>query len=296
MCPAETFATLVHSKLFRCPIYLWSNHSSYYSPMQLQSLTDLPCLVTVAKIWLDNVCGRGWANIQFWMKAAHFRMWSLHRIRLWKHCVTDISPISRIQAEWWLLAYSGFGSQRQPADPHDWWGGGLSSKDHQPVHNSDRRPLLFWRWGDDSIKKCWQLLKSTNLYRPIRTFASVPSGCPKTNNTIRKCETKLNRFHGCMQHIFIDNEQLDIDIILQRQWGRYAELLLGTCGITDRWEISPNLLYLWSVGNELWVFRVRHRSFRAGAIHHLMVSVTHRLCKRSRRSYLIKPYPKALNK
>uniref|UniRef100_A0A671XZ44 Contactin associated protein 1 n=1 Tax=Sparus aurata TaxID=8175 RepID=A0A671XZ44_SPAAU len=49
---------------------------------------------------------------------------------------------------------------------------------------------------------------------------------------------RLNRFHGCMQHIFIDNEQLDIDIILQRQWGRYAELLLGTCGITDR--CSPN--------------------------------------------------------
>ncbi|KAJ0001203.1 hypothetical protein NQD34_006223 [Periophthalmus magnuspinnatus] len=63
-------------------------------------------------------------------------------------------------------------------------------------------------------------------------------GCPQTNNTIRKCETKLNRFHGCMQHIFIDNEQLDIDIVLQRQWGRYAELLLGTCGITDR--CSPN--------------------------------------------------------
>ncbi|CAG02805.1 unnamed protein product, partial [Tetraodon nigroviridis] len=56
---------------------------------------------------------------------------------------------------------------------------------------------------------------------------------------VRKCETKLNRFHGCMQHIFIDNEQLDIDIILQRQWGRYAELLLGTCGITDR-QCSPN--------------------------------------------------------
>uniref|UniRef100_A0A3Q3KKR4 Contactin associated protein 1 n=1 Tax=Mastacembelus armatus TaxID=205130 RepID=A0A3Q3KKR4_9TELE len=49
----------------------------------------------------------------------------------------------------------------------------------------------------------------------------------------------LNNFHGCMQHIFIDNEQLDIDIILQRQWGRYAELLLGTCGITDRCTPNP---------------------------------------------------------
>ena len=76
--------------------------------------------------------------------------------------------------------------------------------------------------------------KRTNLYHPILKCVFLCSGCPKTNNTIRKCETKLNRFHGCMQHIFIDNEQLDIDIILQRQWGRYAELLLGTCGIADR--------------------------------------------------------------
>lgn len=68
----------------------------------------------------------------------------------------------------------------------------------------------------------------------LTKFAFLRLGCPKTNNTVRKCETKLNRFHGCMQHIFIDNEQLDIDIILMRQWGRYAELLLGTCGITDR--------------------------------------------------------------
>ncbi|KAG7256119.1 hypothetical protein CRUP_008194 [Coryphaenoides rupestris] len=64
-------------------------------------------------------------------------------------------------------------------------------------------------------------------------------GCPKTNNTIRKCETKLNHFHGCMQQIYIDNEQLDIDLILQRQWGRYAELLIGTCGITDRCTPNP---------------------------------------------------------
>uniref|UniRef100_A0A3B3Z7C2 Uncharacterized protein n=1 Tax=Periophthalmus magnuspinnatus TaxID=409849 RepID=A0A3B3Z7C2_9GOBI len=79
-------------------------------------------------------------------------------------------------------------------------------------------------------------LRITNPFT-IRTGDRYFFGCPQTNNTIRKCETKLNRFHGCMQHIFIDNEQLDIDIVLQRQWGRYAELLLGTCGITD---CSPN--------------------------------------------------------
>lgn len=58
-------------------------------------------------------------------------------------------------------------------------------------------------------------------------------GCPKTNNTAR-CVTKLARFHGCMQQIFIDDEPVDIDVMLQRKWGRYTELLLGTCSITDR--------------------------------------------------------------
>uniref|UniRef100_A0A8D3CFK5 Contactin associated protein 1 n=1 Tax=Scophthalmus maximus TaxID=52904 RepID=A0A8D3CFK5_SCOMX len=82
-------------------------------------------------------------------------------------------------------------------------------------------------------------LKITNPFTIRTGDRYFFGGCPKTNNTIRKCETKLNRFHGCMQHIFIDNEQLDIDIILQRQWGRYAELLLGTCGITDRCTPNP---------------------------------------------------------
>uniref|UniRef100_A0A3B3V1K8 Contactin associated protein 1 n=1 Tax=Poecilia latipinna TaxID=48699 RepID=A0A3B3V1K8_9TELE len=79
-------------------------------------------------------------------------------------------------------------------------------------------------------------LKITNPFS-IRTGDRYFFGCPKTNNTLFKCETKLNRFHGCMQHIFIDNEQLDIDITLQRQWARYEELLIGTCGITD---CTPN--------------------------------------------------------
>uniref|UniRef100_A0A3Q2QC39 Contactin associated protein 1 n=1 Tax=Fundulus heteroclitus TaxID=8078 RepID=A0A3Q2QC39_FUNHE len=79
-------------------------------------------------------------------------------------------------------------------------------------------------------------LKITNPFN-IRTGDRYFFGCPKTNNTLFKCETKLNRFHGCMQHIFIDNEQLDIDITLQRQWARYEELLIGTCGITD---CTPN--------------------------------------------------------
>lgn len=154
-----------------------------------------------------------------------------------------MSPISRLQAKWRLLAYGGFGSQRQPADPHNWRRGGVPSKDHQSFHNSDRRPLLFWRWGDELKQFIDKLLKLN--YIIIHVLLFLHSGCPKTNNTIRKCETKLNRFHGCMQQIFIDNEQLDIDIILQRQWGRYAELLLGTCGITDR-QVKSSRFYVHS--------------------------------------------------
>uniref|UniRef100_A0A8C6KLH7 Contactin associated protein 1 n=1 Tax=Nothobranchius furzeri TaxID=105023 RepID=A0A8C6KLH7_NOTFU len=82
-------------------------------------------------------------------------------------------------------------------------------------------------------------LKITNPFSIRTSDRYFFGGCPKTNNTVFKCETKLNRFHGCMQHIFIDNEQLDIDIILQRQWARYEELLLGTCGITDRCTPNP---------------------------------------------------------
>uniref|UniRef100_A0A8C5FRJ3 Contactin associated protein 1 n=1 Tax=Gadus morhua TaxID=8049 RepID=A0A8C5FRJ3_GADMO len=82
-------------------------------------------------------------------------------------------------------------------------------------------------------------LKITNPFTIRTGDRYFFGGCPKTNNTIRKCETKLNHFHGCMQQIYIDNEQLDIDFILQRQWGRYAELLLGTCGITDRCTPNP---------------------------------------------------------
>ena len=55
-----------------------------------------------------------------------------------------------------------------------------------------------------------------------------------------------------MQQIYIDNEQLDIDFILQRQWGRYAELLLGTCGITDRYGVRQ--YYFFSTDNTKYYY------------------------------------------
>ena len=54
-----------------------------------------------------------------------------------------------------------------------------------------------------------------------------------------------------MQQIYIDNEQLDIDFILQRQWGRYAELLLGTCGITDRYGVRQYYLLAQTILNTI---------------------------------------------
>ncbi|KAL4660518.1 contactin-associated protein 1-like isoform X1 [Arapaima gigas] len=81
-------------------------------------------------------------------------------------------------------------------------------------------------------------LKITNVFIVRTGDHYYFGGCPKTNNTGR-CETKLNNFHGCMQQIFIDNEPVDIDLVLQWRWGRYSELLLGTCGITDRCTPNP---------------------------------------------------------
>ncbi|MBN3286888.1 CNTP1 protein, partial [Polyodon spathula] len=63
-------------------------------------------------------------------------------------------------------------------------------------------------------------------------------GCPKPANGTG-CVSDLIAFHGCMQQIYIDSEPVDIDIIMQRRLGRYSQLLLGTCGITDR--CTPNL-------------------------------------------------------
>ncbi|MGH0166427.1 UNVERIFIED_CONTAM: hypothetical protein FKN15_050787 [Acipenser sinensis] len=53
------------------------------------------------------------------------------------------------------------------------------------------------------------------------------------------CVSDLIAFHGCMQQLYIDSEPVDLDIIMQRRLGRYSQLLLGTCGITDR--CTPNL-------------------------------------------------------
>ncbi|KAJ8414416.1 hypothetical protein AAFF_G00052860 [Aldrovandia affinis] len=81
-------------------------------------------------------------------------------------------------------------------------------------------------------------LKITNPFMVRTGDQYFFGGCPKTNNTAR-CETKLNSFHGCMQQIFIDDQPVDIDAVLQWRWGRYSELLLGTCGITDRCTPNP---------------------------------------------------------
>ncbi|MGH0142977.1 UNVERIFIED_CONTAM: hypothetical protein FKN15_017291 [Acipenser sinensis] len=64
------------------------------------------------------------------------------------------------------------------------------------------------------------------------------SGCPKPANGTG-CVSDLIAFHGCMQQLYIDSEPVDLDIIMQRRLGRYSQLLLGTCGITDR--CTPNL-------------------------------------------------------
>uniref|UniRef100_A0A8C2DSN8 Contactin associated protein 1 n=1 Tax=Cyprinus carpio TaxID=7962 RepID=A0A8C2DSN8_CYPCA len=80
-------------------------------------------------------------------------------------------------------------------------------------------------------------LKITNPFTVRTGDRYFFGGCPKTNNTAR-CVTKLSRFHGCMQQIFIDDEPVDIDVMLQRKWGRYFSVHFLSCFFFLR--CSPN--------------------------------------------------------
>uniref|UniRef100_UPI00398F87E7 contactin-associated protein 1 n=1 Tax=Pristiophorus japonicus TaxID=55135 RepID=UPI00398F87E7 len=63
-------------------------------------------------------------------------------------------------------------------------------------------------------------------------------GCP---TSVRKlgCFSNVSVFHGCLQHIHVDNYPVDLELVKRRKLGRYSEMLFNTCGITDR--CTPNL-------------------------------------------------------
>ncbi|XP_067825401.1 contactin-associated protein 1 [Heptranchias perlo] len=63
-------------------------------------------------------------------------------------------------------------------------------------------------------------------------------GCPTSMRNLG-CFSNVSVFHGCMQHILVDNYLVDLELVKRRKLGRYSEMLFNTCGITDR--CSPNL-------------------------------------------------------
>ncbi|XP_059494877.1 contactin-associated protein 1 isoform X3 [Stegostoma tigrinum] len=63
-------------------------------------------------------------------------------------------------------------------------------------------------------------------------------GCPTSVKNLG-CFSNVSMFHGCMQHIHVDNYLVDLELVKRRQLGRYAEMLFNTCGVADR--CTPNL-------------------------------------------------------
>ncbi|XP_078790306.1 contactin-associated protein-like 4 isoform X8 [Oryzias latipes] len=58
-------------------------------------------------------------------------------------------------------------------------------------------------------------------------------GCP-ANAASQECRNPFNAFQGCMRSLTVDNQDLDLIKVQQRQLGNYSNLQIDMCGIIDR--------------------------------------------------------------
>ncbi|XP_067167957.1 contactin-associated protein 1 [Apteryx mantelli] len=63
-------------------------------------------------------------------------------------------------------------------------------------------------------------------------------GCPKPAS-LTGCRSNQTAFHGCLQMLSVDMQPVDLELLVQRRLGQYADVLFDVCGITDR--CTPNL-------------------------------------------------------
>ncbi|XP_069790956.1 contactin-associated protein-like 5 isoform X2 [Narcine bancroftii] len=58
-------------------------------------------------------------------------------------------------------------------------------------------------------------------------------GCPEI---VRHsgCSNPFGAFHGCMRHIFIDNQPADLILVQQGMQGNFSDIQIDLCGIVDR--------------------------------------------------------------
>ncbi|XP_035632587.1 contactin-associated protein-like 4 isoform X2 [Oncorhynchus keta] len=58
-------------------------------------------------------------------------------------------------------------------------------------------------------------------------------GCPESKNN-QECRNPFNVFQGCMRHIRVDNNAVDLIKVQQMLIGNYSDLQIDMCGIIDR--------------------------------------------------------------
>ncbi|XP_024117188.1 contactin-associated protein-like 4 isoform X2 [Oryzias melastigma] len=57
-------------------------------------------------------------------------------------------------------------------------------------------------------------------------------GCPA--NASQECRSPFSAFQGCMRSLTVDNQDIDLIMVQQKQLGHYSNLLIDMCGIIDR--------------------------------------------------------------
>ncbi|KAM9349240.1 contactin-associated protein-like 4 [Symphorus nematophorus] len=58
-------------------------------------------------------------------------------------------------------------------------------------------------------------------------------GCP-TEDDMQECRNPFHVFQGCMRLLTLDNQNVDLIMVQQKQLGIYSNLLIDMCGIIDR--------------------------------------------------------------
>uniref|UniRef100_A0A3P8TMF3 Contactin associated protein like 3 n=1 Tax=Amphiprion percula TaxID=161767 RepID=A0A3P8TMF3_AMPPE len=61
----------------------------------------------------------------------------------------------------------------------------------------------------------------------------ICSGCP-AEDTSHECRNPFNVFQGCMRLLTLDNQNMDLIMVQQKQLGNYSNLQIDMCGIIDR--------------------------------------------------------------
>uniref|UniRef100_A0A668V030 Contactin associated protein like 3 n=1 Tax=Oreochromis aureus TaxID=47969 RepID=A0A668V030_OREAU len=73
---------------------------------------------------------------------------------------------------------------------------------------------------------------------PVTIESHLFFGCPVDDGS-QKCRNPFNVFQGCMRLFTVDNQNMDLIKVQEKQLGNYSNLQIDMCGIIDRCSPSP---------------------------------------------------------